>query len=244
MVSYLSYSQYGTSGQEIAINNATLNSGGSERTIATGKNGVDSAYAITGMTQGLGKQSEILVTLDEIKSLSGNTPTSNGNIYAWNQFGGVVASSTRNITGVYDLSGATYEKTASYVANQNVNLSKYGNSLTYNQNTLKETSTKYTIVYPYDKSQDNNSSTHDIASAANYAMNTKIYGDGIREVSTTGINFSAWQNNDSYFAGLGGPFLGREGNLGSIHAGRFAFYRATGESHYGDGFRTIVIPMT
>ena len=88
---------------------------------------------------------EILVTLDEIKSLSGNTPTSNGNIYAWNQFGGVVASSTRNITGVYDLSGATYEKTASYVANQNVNLSKYGNSLTYNQNTLKETSTKYTL---------------------------------------------------------------------------------------------------
>ena len=153
---------------------------------------------------------EILVTLDEIKSLSGNTPTSNGNIYAWNQFGGVVASSTRNITGVYDLSGATYEKTASYVANQNVNLSKYGNS----------------------------------ASVANYAMNTKIYGDGIREVSTTGINFSAWQNNDSYFAGLGGPFLGRGGNWGSIHAGRFAFYRATGESHYGDGFRTIVIPMT
>ena len=133
MISYLSYSKYGTNGQEIAINNANLNSGGTTRTNPAGKNGVDSVYGITGMTQGLTDGVETVVKIDEIKALSGNTPTTTGSMYAWNQKGGTVASSTGNMTGVYDLSGGLWERTASYVANKHKSLLTYGSSVAYNQ---------------------------------------------------------------------------------------------------------------
>ena len=55
------------------------------------------------MTQGLTDGDEIVVTIEEIRTLSGNTPTATGSMYAWNQKGGVTASSTGNMTGVYDL---------------------------------------------------------------------------------------------------------------------------------------------
>ena len=182
MVSCLSYSQYGTNGQEIAINNANLNSGGQKRTVSVGKNGVDSVYGITGMTQGLTNGEEIIVKIDEIRALSGNTPTTTGSVYGWNQKGGVCASSTGNMTGIYDLSGGLWERTASYVANENDNLSTYGASVAYNSDVLKTISTKYTMVYPHDSSADNNTKQDteenlDIASNSNYAKNTKIYGD-------------------------------------------------------------------
>ena len=86
------------------------------------------------------------------------------------------------MTGIYDLSGGLWERTASYVANENDNLSTYGASVAYNSDVLKTISTKYTMVYPHDSSADNNTKQDteenlDIASNSNYAKNTKIYGD-------------------------------------------------------------------
>ena len=252
MVSYLSYSQYGTNGQDIAINNANLNSGGKNReeTNTAGKSGVDSAYGITGMTQGLEDGEETVVKIEEIKTLSGNTPTTTGSMYAWNQKAGVVASSTRNMTGVYDLSGGLWERTASYVANGHDNLLKYGASVAYNDDVLKTNSTKYTMVYPYDSTVDNNSKEDTeenlkIASNANYAKNTKIYGDAIRETSTIGTGASSWQDDYSAFAGLYYPFMLRGGILGAnLHSGRFCFDRINGNSSFNYGFRTVVVPVS
>ncbi len=250
MVSYLSYSKYGTNGQEIAVNNANLNSGGQQRTVSTGKNGVDSVYGITGMTGGTTDGEETIVKIEEIKALQGNTPTATGNMYGWNQQGGVCASSTRNMTGIYDLSGGVWERTASYVANNHKNLLKYGKSIAYDGEVLKTTSTKYTMVYPYDSSADSSSKTDnkenlDIASDANYMKNTNIYGDAIREVSIAGIGTSSWENDYSYFAGLYGPFVLWGGYFwGSEHTGRFSFNRNVGDSTFYDGFRSVVIPIT
>ena len=249
MISYLSYSKYGTNGQDIAINNANLNSGGTKRTVEAGKNGVDSVYGITGMTQGLTDGVETVVKIDEIKALSGNTPTTTGSMYAWNQQGGVTASSTGNMTGVYDLSGGLWERTASYVANKHKSLLTYGSSVAYNQDVLKETSTKYTMVYPYDSSVDNSTKTDNeenlnAASNANYAKNTKIYGDAIRETSTAGTGTSSWQDDYLYFAGLYLPFVGRGGHFwNGSHAGRFFFYRHYGHSDFAVGFRPVVVPV-
>ncbi len=249
MISYLSYSKYGTNGQKIAINNANLNSGEQARTIATGKNGVDSVYAITGLTGGTTDGAETIVKMNEVNSLQGNTPTATGNIYAWNQKGGVSASSTRNITGVYDLAGGLWERTASYVANAHDNLSRYGESVSYEGGTLKTISTKYTMVYPYDSTVDNSSKEDitqnlDAASNSNYTKNTKIYGDGTRETSTTGTGSTSWEENDSYFAGLYYPFIARGGSLwSSSNAGRASFYRGDSNNHFHAGFRTVVIPI-
>ncbi len=250
MISYLSYSNYGTKGQEIAINNANLNSGGQQRTVTTGKNGVDSVYAITGMTDGTIDGEETVVKIEEIRTLSGNIPTATGSIYAWNQQGGVVASSTRNITGVYDMAGGLWERTASYIANGHQNLSAYGASVAYNGNVLKTTSTKYTMVYPHDNTVDNNTKedtteNREAASNANYIKNTNIYGDGIREISTNGTGTTSWKDDYSYFAGLDGPIVTRGGHFWySSHTGRFYFDRDNGYSHFYSTFRPVVIPIS
>ncbi len=250
MISYLSYSKYGTNGRDIAINNANLNSGGTARTNPAGKSEVDSVYGITGMTQGLTDGAETVVKIDEIIALSGNTSTATGSMYAWNQKGGVSASSTGNMTGVYDLSGGEWERTASYVANGHDNLLTYGASIAYIGDVLKTTNTKYTMVYPYDSSVDNSTKTDNTtnvnaASNANYAKNTKIYGDAIRETSTAGTNTNSWQDDYSYFAGLNAPFMMRGGGLWTgSHAGRFSFNRHNGDSNYLAGFRPVVVPMS
>ncbi len=247
MISYLSYSQYGTNGDDIAVNNANFNSGERERTESTGKNEVDSVYGITGMTQGLTDGEETIVKIEEINTLSGNTPTVTGNMYAWNQKSGIVASSTRNITGVYDISGGSVERIACYVPNQNENLLIYGKSMAYEGNILRETSTKYTMVYPYDSNIDNDMQTdlHE-ARKANYMKNTKIYGDGIREISTQGDGNTAWDSDFSNFWGLNSPFGIRGGGTfwDKSKAGRFYFYYHFGEGRYDSSFRPVVIPIS
>ncbi len=121
----------------------------SKRTETAGKSGVDSVYGITGMTQGNTNGTETIVRIDEINNLQGNVPTITGNMYAWNQKGGVTASTTMNMTGVYDMSGGTWERVASYIANKNENLMAKGKSIAYNGDILKTKSTKYTMVYPW-----------------------------------------------------------------------------------------------
>ena len=142
------------------------------------------------MTQGNTNVGETKVKIDEIRALQANTPTPTGSMYAWNQKGGVTASTTGNMTGIYDISGGTWERTASYVANNHANLLTYGKSVAYNGDTLKTESTKYTMVYPHDSALDNPGIANteenlNKANAANYNKNTKIYGDAIRETSVS-----------------------------------------------------------
>ena len=253
MVSYLTHSKYGIDGKngnEIAVNNASLNSGDRKRTETAGKSGVDSVYGITGMTQGNTNVGETKVKIEEIRALQANTPTPTGSMYAWNQKGGVTASTTGNMTGIYDISGGTWERTASYVANNHENLLQYGKSVAYNGDTLKTESTKYTMVYPHDSALDNTGIANteenlNKANAANYNKNTKIYGDAIRETSTAGTGREAWNSDYSYFAGLNSPFVVRGGYLwDSSSAGSFSFHRDGGDSAYSDGFRPVVVPMS
>ena len=253
MVSYLTHSKYGIDGKngnEIAVNNASLNSGDRKRTETAGKSGVDSVYGITGMTQGNTDGVETVVKIDEIRALQANTPTPTGSMYAWNQKGGVTASTTGNMTGIYDISGGTWERTASYVANNHENLLQYGKSVAYNGDTLKTESTKYTMVYPHDSTLDNPGIANteenlNKANVANYKKNTKIYGDAIREISTAGTGTEAWNESSSYFAGLFYPFVKRGGDLwASSGAGSFCFQRGNGDSDYYAGFRPVVIPIS
>ena len=253
MVSYLTHSKYGIDGKngnEIAVNNACLNSGDRKRTETAGKSGVDSVYGITGMTQGNTNVGETKVKIEEIRALQANTPTPTGSMYAWNQKGGVTASTTGNMTGIYDISGGTWERAASYVANNHANLLTFGKSVAYNGDTLKTESTKYTMVYPHDSALDNPGIANteenlNKANAANYNKNTKIYGDAIRETSTAGTGREAWNSDYSYFAGLGAPFVIRGGDLwDGSGAGSFYFHRDGGGSDYGDGFRPVVVPMS
>ena len=138
------------------------------------------------------------------------------------------------------MSGGIWERTAVLVNNGNENLTKYGQSLMNALNNGK--SSKYVTVYPHDSSVDKTGANIDTASAANWKANTKIYGDGIRETSTAGIEKSSWYGDYSYFSAVDNPFSIRGGAYWDTDgAGLLFFYRVTGLSDYGGGFRSVLV---
>ncbi len=246
-VAYLGWSEYGANGTEPYVNNINANSGDTKRQEDTaGGTGLVSVYAITGLTTGTTSEGAVKITeanLNSMDSRTGNTATNN--IYAWDQLTGQKASSTLNMYGVYDLSGGVWERTAGYVNNGNGNLTTYGKSVV----TGGDTSTKYATVYPHDSNVDNTSKTSNetnlnAASNANYPLNTKIFGDAIRETSTGGTGTTSWNSGYSYFPGLYIPFSYRGGYYWvRSSAGLFSFYRANGNSSYSNGFRPVLVAL-
>ena len=221
-VAYLSQSKYGLNGANIYINNVNLN------------NTIQSVYAVTGCAGTTEDASQVATTITEL-----NNRTTSG-IYVWTQKSGTKASTTGTIYGIYDMSGGTWERTAGLVNNGNENLNIYGQSLLNALNSGK--SSKYVTVYPHDVSVDKNGANINIASAANWRTNTKIYGDGIRETSTAGIEKASWYGDYSYFSAVDNPFSIRGGAYWDTDgAGLLFFYRVTGLSDYGGGFRSVLV---
>ena len=247
-VAYLGWSKYGADKTEMYVNNISLDSGGQKRTEVAGKSGVDSVYVVTGLTTGKTNEGKKVILESDIESINNRTGDNETNtVFAWDQETGQKSSTTLNIYGVFDMSGGLWERIAGYVANGNSNLKTYGRSLAYDGEDLKTTSTKYTTVYPHDTNSDNteieeNSTNLDAASNANYPLNTKIYGDIIRETSTMGTGSYSWNGDYSIFFGLYNPFAYRGGNFShGSSAGSFAFGRTNGNSDYYSGFRSVLI---
>ena len=228
-VSYLSQSKYGLDGTNIVINSVYLN------------NTTKSVYAVTGCASSTADASAVSTT---IGALNNRTQSS---VYVWTQKNGTTASSTGTIYGIYDMSGGTWERTASIVNNGNSNLTTYGSQIMADLN--NGGSTKYITVYPHDSSKDNTSISNidanlNNASQANYVKNTKIYGDGIRETSTAGAAQNAWYSDYSSFVGLIRPFFIRGGYYGdTFGAGLFSFGRDNSTSHYTFGFRSVLVSL-
>ena len=235
-VAYLAQSKYGNNNNEPYINNITLNSGSAKRTETVGRTGVDSIYAVTGVTTGTTNAEPSVQTLGNLTT-TGNT--ANNGVYTWDQIEGQKSSSTLNMYGVFDLSGGVWERTAGYVANGYDHLKDYGSNLT--DSGKKTTSTKYVTVYPYDKTET--STDIDTKSRANYKVNKYIFGDAIRETSTSGTG-SSWKGDYSYFPALYGPFSVRGGDLwNGSSAGLFCFDRINGVSNYLHGFRPVLVAI-
>jgi competence protein ComGC len=216
-VAYLSQSQYGLNGENIAINNVTLNSS------------ISTIWAVTGCASTATNASDASGVGTTITSL--NAGTTEG-VATWTQIAGTKASSTGTIYGIYDLSGGLWEYTASYVANNNANLSYFGNSL------ITETNRKYVMAYT---SADTGITNNNDASTANYNANSVI-GDAVKEISTAGTGASSWYGDWSCFAGYGYPFFIRSGSwYYNASAGLFYFSRAGGQSIWNVGFRPVLV---
>ena len=108
------------------------------------------------------------------------------------------------------MSGTVWERTAAYVSNGNGSLKNNGASIAYNGNALKEESTKYTTVYPFNEkdSKGNKITNIDTASQQNFVANSKIYGDAVRETNSgkAGTSEDGW-NYSSYFPALSYPLF-------------------------------------
>ena len=217
-VSYLGQSQYGLNGTNIRINNLTLNN--SEKTI----------YAVTGYAAKTLQNGD--TKLEDARPVS-----STEKVYKWTEKEGQTASCTGTIYGIYDMSGGAWERTAAIVNNGNENLNIYGKAIMNALNNGK--STEYVTVYP--KGETSGQSLDD-ASKSNYIANTKIYGDAIRETSTTGLGQTSWYSDYSYFVGAYYPFFVRGGSYwGTGGAGLFYFNRHGGSSNYFGGFRSVLV---
>ena len=152
----------------------------------------------------------------------------------WNEYLGEdeSPSTTGNMYGIYDLSGGLWEWTTGYINNGSSSLIDCGSSY------VTGTSNKYSTVYPYSDEGTNNTEKEQ----NNYELNTKIYGDAIKETSKEGTVNSSWYEDYSYYLRNNGPFFKRGGFYEDDKAaGIIAFHPTDGYNPYKYGFRCILI---
>ena len=200
-VSYLSHSKYGIN-REININNNS--------SFITGSSALPSTNQQT------------------YKGGSGNGEAYNA---SYNTEVGYLASTTGNISGVYDMSGGSHEYTASRISN------KLGSS-GFKAATIAEYDEKYFDLY-------NASST-----TATYKY--RILGDATGEMGpfksfldgdNTSRYHNSWYNDTGSFVSSTEPwfFRGAVYNAGVL-AGQFQFNSTTGEAQPHHSFRLVLMP--
>ena len=168
---------------------------------------------------------------------AGNTisaSSDSGTTNAWNTSKGMLASTTGNASGIYDMSGGAFEYVAAYVANGHSNLSRYGSSFTSTSVISNSASTKYVTVYPKGSSDSRENNWNP------YKALTNLRGDAMKETASSGIDGKSWNDDYSYFPYSNTPFFIRGGycNNGS-NAGAFYFNNNDGNANSYDGFRVV-----
>ena len=222
-VVYLAQSSYGRAETEITINDYYT----SEST--------PYKIAITGLASSDGSESST-------QDLS--------NVAAYNTTNGMQASTTGNITGVYDLNGGLWEKISGYILNGNSYLTStgtngssgglMGTTSTANVDGYKTLSTRNYTVYPYNSSSDIRLDNY--TRYKELLTSTYGYGNAILETSSIGDESHSWNFDYSYFAYDTTPFFSRGGYYGNeSNTGSFAFASTSGAAHYYDVFRVILV---
>ena len=192
-VAYLSQSNYGRNGNEINTNNYGMASNSFNRTSITGLAGQNNS----------------------------STSTSDFNsVYAYYTEQGMTASSTGNITGVYDLNGGNLERVAGYISNGNGQLISVGNDGTSgslmgatnvaNPQGYQTLSKRNYTIYPYNSTTDLNSNNYTVYKSL--LKNNYGFGDAILETSSTGSGLDGWNQDSTYFATDNYSFFARGGN--------------------------------
>ena len=190
-VAYLTQSVYGRNKEEITKNNYYTSTSSPYKVAVTGLAG---------------------------NSVSASSTSTLASVYAYNTENGMKASTTGNITGVYDLSGGVSEMTAGYISNGNSYLYKDGTSGSgyssgnlmgatskANPNGYQTLSTRYYTVYPYDSLSENDSNNYNTYKGL--LTSTYGYGNAILETSSLGTGNCSWNNDSSYFVGTVYPFF-------------------------------------
>ena len=146
-------------------------------------------------------------------------------------------STTYNATGVYDLNGGAWERTAAYVNNGNANLGTNGGTTAgdiYGATESEQaTSTKYKTVY---SSENNQSKDYQTAGKKNK-------GDAVYETSVSySDGTSSWFDACASFPDGDYPFFNRGGRCSDTNAGTFCFNNNIGNAYSGSSFRPVLAP--
>ena len=132
---------------------------------------------------------------------------------AYNTDVGKNSSTTKNVYGIYDMSGGAYEYVAACYTG-------YTNELTANTDTAYIN--KYIDVYE--------------------SYNSPRFGDAVLETSSRSSGSTSWFSDSSGFVGSYSPVFLRGGYcIGGSHAGLFCFFYNSGGSADSYGFRPVCV---
>ena len=106
-VAYLAQSKYGNNNNEPYINNITLNSGSTKRTETAGKTGINSVYAVTGVTTGTTSTKYVTVYPHDTAETSTDIDTKSRANYNVNKyiFGDAIRETSASGTGATSWKG-------------------------------------------------------------------------------------------------------------------------------------------
>lgn len=194
-----------------------------------------------------GKNSEVWINNSGsyITGSAGNTVASSQNTgvdtnYISEQ--GVKASSTGNVTGIYDMAGGAWEYVASYVENGYVKELGADGAISNNN--------RYThgdvLIKGANKTKFNYAVASTDNATNNYGVNKNKYGDAIYEVSSNSVSNwdDSWNAEFSQFLSADMPFMIRGGAYDNASlAGMYAFNANSGEPATNCSFRPVLVVL-
>ena len=146
---------------------------------------------------------------------------------------GVLASTTGNITGVYDMSGGTYEYTMGNMSSESGSYTFYRSSSDFASGWYTKSTAKYVTTYAYESSNNYNQA----------AYNRARLGDATGEiVLSTGFGGNGWYSGSTGFPYSSDSWFVRGGNCGyNAHASVFNFSRSSGGRNTNYSSRAVLI---
>ena len=192
-----------------------------------------------------GKKSEIWINPNNnfITGQAGDSVNAEGTetTYSYYTTNGQQASTTGNITGIYDMVGGAWEKVAAYVDNGIQNLSLNGSSLV-------EAADRYKDIYKVtvDGQQQNYENAEPIEGQGIPTKDTGKYGDAVWETSSSFSGQTSWNNNSSNMPYGWSPFFTRGGQSPNNTLAGLYFLGITNGSDTLkiSGFRVVIPVLT
>jgi len=141
---------------------------------------------------------------------------------------GVLASTTGNIYGIYDMSGGAYEYVAAYLNNSqlqsNTNITDLRNAVAENP--------EYADIY----------TVNEDTQEKNYQESRKMYGDAIQETSTSYIDSTSWNLDYSHFPhSTNITFIRGGGYFDETNAGWASYVLGAGGINSARSFRVVYV---
>ena len=172
----------------------------------------------TSYTTGIGADS-----VSESGSSSTCTPATN----KYNGEKGVLASTTENITGVYDMNGGANEYVMGNISSANGSYTFYPSGSGFSSSWYTSSTAKYVTTYAYDSSNLSNQT----------AYNRGKLGDATSEVVLSTGGTGGWYGDNTYFSYFNYAWFPRGGMAGyDSRSGIFSFGPLGGPRDNGAGY--------
>ncbi len=146
---------------------------------------------------------------------------------------GKLASTTGNITGVYDMSGGAYEYVMGNISKVTTGYTFYPSSSSFSSSWYTADTAKYVTTYAYDTVYDNQK-----------AYNKGRLGDATAETLLSASSSGGWYSDYAHFPYSGDAWFGRGGIFGNgSGAGVFRFYGDVGSSYVSYSSRAALVSI-